>query len=103
MAASKVRKPRLTWSRQPDEKGLARVCQSERGRVLKVNGVEVASVYAIHRRYHERSGYYWVARGEGIELANTFGVREFAKIEEAAADCENYVRAELAKSAPVGA
>lgn len=93
-----ARKPRLTWSREPDERGLARICQGERGRVLKASGVPVAHVHPIHARYHGRAGYYWWAGGDGIDLANTFGVREFATIAEAMEDCEQYVRSELEKA-----
>ena len=35
---------RLTWSRQPNETGLARVCQSERGKDLKLLGCRIAYV-----------------------------------------------------------
>lgn len=72
---------RLTWSRQPNETGLARIGQSERGWILKVSGDKqrIASVSALTgpRRW-ETVGWYCVARhdGLGIPLLNTSATKQ---------------------------
>lgn len=78
---------RLTWSRQPNEKGLARVGQSTRGKDLKLLGCRIAYVrpFAAH--------WYWVAfdTAKGIPLRNT-AHEAVATMAEAQERCEAYVR-----------
>ena len=45
---------RLTWRRQPDETGLSRVCQSDRGFELRYSGVIVGRV-----SFSGTGGYYF--------------------------------------------
>ena len=87
-------KPRLSWRKQPNETGLAAVGQGPRGAILKVNGDDVANVYA-----HGRSGgWYYVARNNSgtIPLRNTCD-KVVKDLEAAKAACEAYVRECLAK------
>ena len=85
---------RLTWSRQPNETGLARVCQSKRGKDLKLLGCRIAYVRTFGR-YHplyERGLWYWVASSkDDIPLRNTCG-EPSATLEDAQRACEAYVR-----------
>jgi hypothetical protein len=98
------RKPRLTWSREPDERGLAGVCQSPRGMVLKVNGTKVASVSPNCVGFHRYEGWYWCARCDelGIQLRNTLvnpiSVNVHETKEAAQAECAEYVRGRLASA-----
>jgi hypothetical protein len=95
---TKARKPRLTWSRQQDERGLAGVCQSPRGMILKVNGTEVASVSPYCVGFHRYEGWYWCARCDelGIQLRNSLvnpmSVKVYETKEAAQAECAEYVR-----------
>jgi len=52
------------WSKQPSESGLARVCQSKRGAVLKEEGRIIAQINsrAGDKRLH--IGWYWVCKGK---------------------------------------
>lgn len=49
---------RLTWRRQADERGLARVCQSERGFELRYSGMTVGQVSKTS------GGYYFYGCGK---------------------------------------
>ena len=86
---------RLTWSRQPNETGLARVCQSERGKDLKLLGCRIAYVrpFGRWRALESEAQWYWVAfdTAKGIPLRNTSS-EPCATMEEAQAQCEAYVR-----------
>ena len=85
---------RLTWSRQPSETGLARVCQGERGRILKINGSKVGYAGAAYKEWsHIVAGYYWYAGDDklGIERRNT-AHEPVSTLEEAQAQCEAHVR-----------
>lgn len=96
---------RLTWKREARAKGLAGVCQGERGFDLYARterGVEkIASVrplYAGLLRSGKR-GYYWYARhdGLGVRLRNTASEKPYATIVEAMAACLAYVQSEIAR------
>ena len=84
---------RLTWSKQPSERGLAGVCQSPRGRICKVDGEEVARVVSNTVGFHVYRGWFWVARNNSgsIPLRNTYDAA-VQTIEEAMIDAEQYVR-----------
>jgi hypothetical protein len=92
------RKPRLTWSREPDERGLAGVCQSPRGMVLKANGANVASVSPHCVGFRRYAGWNWCARCDelGIQLRNSLvnpiSVKVYKTKEAAQAECAEYVR-----------
>jgi hypothetical protein len=56
--------PRLNWSREPSERGLARVCQPPRGRHGKVAGEVVYRVMpATAWPAREVVGWFWYGRG----------------------------------------
>ncbi len=82
---------KLTWSKQPSEQGLARVCQGPRGAILKLDGERVGYVYATRP-----SGWYWVAINDtlGVTLFNSCasGRALTADLDTAKAECEDYVR-----------
>lgn len=95
---------RLTWSREPRERGLAGVCQGERGKDLKLSGCRIAYVRTFGR-YHPLYGrglWYWVASSDkdGIPLRNTCGAPN-STLEDAQQACEAYVRECLKKRAEV--
>lgn len=86
-------KTRLSWRKEPNETGLRGVCQAPRGAILKVNGEDVAHVYAASRN----GGFYYVARNNDgtIPLRNTCD-RTSRDLDSAKAACEAYVLACLA-------
>jgi hypothetical protein len=88
---------RLTWRKEPSETGLARVTQSPRGAILKVEGVDVGHVYANRVAWQQFRGWYWVASGPGIPLKNTCG-SPVETIAIAKVQCTSYVRECLEKS-----
>lgn len=95
--AMSATKQRLTWSREPRQRGLAGVVQGERGYDLKYDGEIVGRARPLpvgHRRYN---GYYWYAVSDrsGIPLRNTSDKR-VPTIDEAKAHCVAYVRECLA-------
>ena len=52
------------WRRQPNERGLARVCQSPRGYELHENGKQLAYVSPVTRGLtREVTGWYFVCLG----------------------------------------
>ena len=95
-------KLRLTWSKQPNEQGLAQVGQGPRGAILKVNGVIVGRVYANLIGFHQFNGWYWTARHSQsdspkcpeIQIKNTCD-SPTNDLLEAKLACEGYVREQL--------
>ena len=95
-------KPRLTWSKQPNEQGLAQVGQGPCGAILKVNGVIVGRVYAHTSGFHQYNGWYWTARHSQsdspkcpeIQLKNTCET-PLKELNDAKLACEAYVREQL--------
>ena len=90
---------RATWRKQPSEQGLMRIGQSPRGAILKVGGEDVGRVYARFISMHNYSGWYWVARGEGVPLRNS-GSEDggiYDEIDDAKAACKAYVLKCLSK------
>lgn len=97
----KKKRARLFWRREPREKGLAGVCQGERGYHLMFQGSRIGSVNVRygHGFSLTKEGYYWSARldvnGESkIPLKNTCN-NFVPTIEQAKAECEAYVRSFL--------
>ena len=98
------KKYRLTWSKQPNEQGLARVSQATRGAILKVNGIVVGHVYANRVGWSDYRGWYWTACHGNlatdtkdipvIPLKNTYKTPD-NEIEDAKTACEAYVRGVL--------
>lgn len=84
---------RLTWRKQPSERGLASVCQSPRGLICKVDGEDVADVSPLPVGFHRYDGWYWVAVSDfhPIPLKNTCKA-PCKTIDEAKAQAERYVR-----------
>lgn len=90
-------KPRLTWSRQPDETGLARVCQPPRGAILKANGKEVAYVSPVLGWPNRHIlGWYFVGMGQN-SYNDPDGTGVFPTMNEAKAACKAYIVGQLAK------
>ena len=96
---STPQKSRLTWSRQPNETGLARVCQAERGKDLKYNGKRIAYVRPLCDGFHRKTvGYYWVARADELKIELYLGAakselqRRDAGHEDGAADTNRWLR-----------
>jgi hypothetical protein len=95
-------KPRLSWSKQPNEQGMAQVGQGPRGAILKVNGVIVGRVYANGVGFHNYKGWYWTAyhtqkedpKCPPIVLKNTWET-PIADLNDAKLACEAYVREQL--------
>ncbi|MFL7901595.1 hypothetical protein ACJ41P_10710 [Azospirillum argentinense] len=85
---------RLSWRRQPNETGLARVCQYTRGYDLRIGNDRLASVGPNGR--HAERGWNWYASEDtdrGIAWKNSAAEgRSFATAEEAKADAESYIR-----------
>jgi hypothetical protein len=85
-----MRKPTLHFRRVPREKGLAAICQGERGYYLFYGDEKVATV-AVYQLF---STYYWYARHDelGIPLKNTCVNGDlYASIDDAKAACRAYV------------
>lgn len=86
---------RLTWSKEPNAKGLARVSQGPRGAVLKADGKPVASVSARRVGWgREYSGWFWsCATDETLCISHRNTASDPVEtIEEAKWDAENYIR-----------
>ena len=101
MADSKPKIPRLTWRKQPNERGLSAVAQGPRGYDLRVAGEDeiVGRVRPRCVGFHQYQGWYWYARHDslGVPLQNTAAQGLYMKTPgEAQADCEAYVRGALA-------
>ncbi len=66
---------RLTWRRQPNETGLAKVCQSDRDAELRFNGETLANVSTT-----QGGGYYYYGCGRNSLCLNIhFYCEESAK------------------------
>jgi hypothetical protein len=82
---------RLTWKKQANETGLARVSQGPRGYDLRYKGVAVGHVH--YGRCP--NGWYWWAACDtyGIALFNSAakGIPPYTDIEDAKAACKKYV------------
>ena len=96
-------KSRLTWRKEPSEKGLARIGQGPRGADLRVGTSAVAHVRAARRDLG--GSYYWYWYGSATELGiphrNTASERRDwpntdEGFEAAKADCQAYVERCLA-------
>lgn len=99
-------KHQLTWSKQPSETGLARICQSPRGRILKCNGEKVATVSPVRVGWErEWKGWdFWAGHvGFGIEWLNSHceGPGRFVHndIDVVCEKCKEYVVEQLKKAA----
>ena len=85
---------RLTWSREPNERGLARVCQAPRGYIGKVKG-EVVFRVGCSRDLgsFEARSWYWC----GLDRNSASEGKRFATKEEARDDAKAYWKS-LAKA-----
>lgn len=91
-----MKKARITWRKEPSEKGLMAIGQGPRGAILKHEGEDIAHVYPFRVRFAVYEGWYWTAhdRAGRVPLFNShrFPVET---LEKAKADCEAYVRKHL--------
>jgi hypothetical protein len=90
---SKLKRPRLMWRRQPNETGLAAVCQSPRGKELRNQGKTLGLARSHGGRLRDRPGYYWHGGWEeyGVPRRNTASrTPSFPTLEEACADMMKY-------------
>lgn len=78
------------WRKQPNDTGLARVCQGQRGFELREDGKRLMSVSHAPERYGHNGMWYWV--GFGI---NTFGQTMFQNKEDAKIDADLYYKAHI--------
>jgi hypothetical protein len=89
-----TKKPRLRFKRQPNETGLARVCQRPPAHELWYGDKEIG---AVSERTQDRSGtgvYYWYCATDeelGIEYRNTVSESPYYDLTEAKADFRSYV------------
>jgi hypothetical protein len=91
------RKKPLRWHKEPNEQGLASVCQSPRGAELRIGSDVLAHVYA-HREGWSRNyeGWYWVAQSDvyQVPLKNTCSA-PVSTLEDAKAAAKAYVKEHL--------
>jgi hypothetical protein len=80
----------MRWAKQPDEKGLAGVCQFPRGWELREHGRVQIAVAPIDRKC---SAWYWYGHGENTSY------RPVATAEEAKAQAAAHYKAVRAVSA----
>lgn len=69
------------WRKQPNERGLAAVCQSKRGAELRDDGEILAHVSSSHC-----GGWYWYGFGQNTHASPV------ATIDEAKAEVNQYVK-----------
>src|SRR5579859_8196065 len=103
-------KGRLVWRREPNETGLARVCQSPRGAELRLcvpgrKPERVGWVNPVRHSFHDYRGWYWIAWSKDgrVPRYNTVDsecgvVKTFDTLDAAKADCFAYVKSCLAKA-----
>ncbi len=78
---------RLRWRRQPDERGLARVCQRKRGADL----TDGSKILAMVRPVTPDGLWHWYGSGVNT-LQRSTNNRMFATIEEAKADAMRTIK-----------
>jgi hypothetical protein len=81
-----TRKTAARWSREPSKKGLARVCQSPRGLVLKRAGIVLLRIGAHHSRRTGAAYRDFLWHWYGFNRNSAAEGREFDTLEEAKAD-----------------
>ena len=81
----------LRWRKEPNERGLAMVCQAERGMQLRDGVNVIARVIPHTNQYHQTTGWWWYA-SVGDESMNTCRQRWDTK-EGAKAAADAWVRA----------
>lgn len=90
----KLKKPRITWKREPRATGLAGVVQGPRPYNIKIDGYEVGAVSC--SRWRDIPIYYWCVRSYaawGIAWRNTAAENRYFTTEQKAQEaCEKYVR-----------
>lgn len=90
---------KMAWRREPNEEGLRRVGQGERGWDLWSGKSRVGSVRPKYENWGRiKVGYYWVARWDSpnptIPLMNTASTPT-QNVGQAIADLEKYIRTYL--------
>ncbi len=92
-----MKAPRLTWKREPNETGLARVCQGKRGWDLRINGNRIAMVRPWTKGFDRTvRGWYWYGGSDALAVPRMNTCDSPTKTsEEACAECEAHVRKAL--------
>jgi len=88
---------RISWSHQPNENGLARVGQLERGLNCKVNGIVVGRVRPLVKIWERQTiGWYWYVCSDGVAIPqkNTANAA-LPTIDAAKKACDEYIRSHL--------
>jgi hypothetical protein len=89
-----TKKPRLTWRKQPNAKGLAKVAQAPRGAILRVDGEDVVHVAAASAGWIQWSGWYWYTYSDKFPFRNT-SKTPVATLEDAKREAEAHIRENL--------
>ena len=85
-------KTKISWRREPSGQGLARVSESPRGYLVKINGADAGGIFAHPVGWLKWEGWYWHVYGPSVPSKNTSS-KPVATIEKAKAECEAYIRA----------
>jgi hypothetical protein len=91
---------RLSWRKEPNERGLASIGQPPRGYELRFDGKQIAGVSPLFAGWsRDIKGWYYCARSDeyGVPLMNTCSGKPFATKDEAKAACDAYVRKHFKK------
>lgn len=92
----KPEKKRLRWKKRPPQTGLRSIGARHPGFEYHDGDLCYASVFEHSTRHTGKTGWYWVARGEGIPLVNTCK-QEIATEAEAKQAAQDYVKKCLEK------
>jgi hypothetical protein len=97
---TKPKRKVLRWRRQPNESGLARVIQGERGWHLMYGDDRMGTVSRLDR-HNPSDGYYFYAGHTrlGVPSRNTASDPPFPDADAAKAACREYVEAHLKRDA----
>lgn len=86
---------RLSWRKQPDERGLASIGQSPRGLELRYGNENIADVLPVTKgnRWNVVAWYFCASADEfGVPHRNTYGAKHYKTKELAKAACDAYVK-----------
>ena len=100
-AMAVTNKPRITWRKEANEQGLARIGQGPRGYELRINGNRVADISPVRNGFKlEYIGWMWSCASNdelGIAWKNTSAEKRKPYpmtddgMEQAKADCKTYI------------
>lgn len=83
-------KQRFTWKKQANERGLAKVCQGQRGFDLRLNGEPIAHVRPFGWG-NDKKGWYWYG------CSKNTSDKPSATPEEAKIECLEHCKAHIAQ------